>query len=189
MMEVASLVVAIVSVCITVGSLVYARCANKLASESNNLAERAHETALEANKLAVDANKLATDANSIAARSLAVSSDQLVYDWGIRFDEDGREIILVNKSAHAASDVAVLVCCEGEPVGVGRFDYVSALGEFGFPCERVFLKLVEEREEWARARAEFVIAGRARVEVSVRVSWLSEFGVSRTAVIDECLCE
>lgn len=159
-------------------ALFQTRNGNKLAKSANGLAEEANGISREANALASDANKKSADANLIANRALNVTSDNLVYNWRLKFDHERVSVVVINDCANTAYDVSVTILAEGRTVVDDRIDQVPAFGEIALRSELLLEKTIEcERQRLAdNASGGFFDPGPVPYGIRAFIVWTSELG-------------
>lgn len=107
----------------------FAYLAHKRAEEANTIAKDAKGAAVDANNIAEQSNQLARDANTIAERAVAAASDDVEYLWRVRADDETHALVVLNKCAHDAHDVTIIVAHEDGIDGRSRFEHIPAFSE------------------------------------------------------------
>lgn len=187
-MEITALIVAIVSALAAIGAMIIAIRGNKIAREGNEIAQQAQESAVEANQLAADANQISADANNVARRALAVSEDQLIYEWRVWFDKDLGVVCVENHSAFVARDVTVLIRYKDVTVVDARFDEIAAFAQVSVSSGEIVEGLRKEEVDHRRAwDSGLMVISSPYISVMVYISWITEGGVSRNTVIEQRL--
>ena len=182
--------ISVVSLGVAVVSHYDAKRANRLAEIANETARESLDAAERANLAAEHANEIAEDANRISSRALQASTDNLIYEWGIKLSNKTAVGVatITNNSPHDAMHFTVIAECEGHPVGAVKAEHLPGFGQ-------LYLDLAEGLNQ-APARhvskpaissQAIVLRGGENRKIVFHIQWQTPLGVPRSHIIKKSL--
>lgn len=178
-----------------------AETANGIADTGNTLARTANGTASEAlteaeraNSFAAQANELSVEANAIAERALRAALDDVPYNWVLKVSDDGVAEVH-NDCGHSARLVRITLDCDGTVVVESEAIDFSPFAKITLDAKIAVGKHLDKVRKNpavpASVGGSVFLAGRNGKSVSTtfraHVTWQTEQGLPRTAVVSEVL--
>ena len=182
--------ISVVSLGVAVASHYDAKRTNRLAEIANETARESLDAAERANLAAEHANEIAEDANRISSRALQASTDNLIYEWGIKLSNKTAvgAATITNNSPHDAMHFTATAESEGHSVGAVKAEHLPGFGQLHLDLAEG-LKQIPARHvsKPAISSQAIVLGGRENRKIVFHIQWQTPLGVPRSHIIKKSL--